>query len=83
MANPILRVALVGGAFDALMSGNVKKTANMVLAEIERAGAGNDVVVLAQGSMARLVPALGDRVPVPVLSSPRLGVEDLREALRE
>jgi hypothetical protein len=33
-----------------------------------------DVVVLAQVSKERLVPALG-ALPVPVLSSPRSGVE--------
>lgn len=76
-----VRRYLVEGAFDALMSGEGAKHDNMVLAEIERAGGENDVVVLAQGSMARMVTALEGRVPVPVLSSPRLGVEALREVL--
>lgn len=76
-----VRRYLVEGAFDVLMSGNGQKHDNMVLADIERASAENDVVVLAQGSMARLATALDGKSPVSVLSSPRLGVEALREAL--
>jgi Asp/Glu/hydantoin racemase len=76
-----MRRYLVEGAFDALMSGDGQKHDEMILAEIERAAGENDVVVLAQGSMARLVPALDGKTRVPVLSSPRLGVEALREAL--
>jgi Asp/Glu/hydantoin racemase len=71
---------LVDGAFDALMAGNPAEHDRMVMAEITRAASENDVVALAQGSMARLVPLL-DRPGAPVLSSPRLGVEALREVL--
>jgi hypothetical protein len=39
-----------------------------------------DLVLLAQASMARLVPRLPD-LPVPVLTSPRLAVEHLRQML--
>ncbi|HEY3937239.1 MAG TPA: aspartate/glutamate racemase family protein [Bryobacteraceae bacterium] len=77
-----VRRYLVEGAFDILMSGNGQKHDDMVLADIERASAENDVVVLAQGSMARLATALDGNSAVPVLSSPRLGVEALREVLR-
>ncbi len=76
-----IRRYLVEGAFDVLMCGDAQKHDDMILTEIARAAGENDVVVLAQGSMARLVPALGDQLPVPVLSSPRLGVEALREVL--
>ena len=78
-----IRRYLVEGAFDALMSGDSGQHDRMVLAEIVRARAENDVVVLAQGSMARLVAALDGKAQVPVLSSPRLGVESLREVLGE
>ena len=41
-----------------------------------------DVVVLAQASMARVAEAMPPgAVPVPVLSSPRLAVERLRQVL--
>ena len=52
----------------------------IVLAMIRRAAAENDVVVLAQGSMTVLLPLLKD-IPVPVLSSPRLCVERVKELL--
>ncbi len=39
-----------------------------------------DVIVLAQVSMARLVPSLGS-LPVPVLSSPQSGVASVKRAL--
>ena len=80
-ASIVIRRYLVEGAFDVLMSGDGVMHDRMVLAEIERAGSENDVVVLAQGSMARLAPHLEGRVTVPVLSSPRLALEALREVL--
>lgn len=71
---------LVDSAFDALIAGNSEEHDRLLKAEIERAMSENDVVVLAQGSMARLVPVLAPS-SVPVLSSPRLGVEALKERL--
>ena len=41
-----------------------------------------DVIVLAQASMQRLKDRLGDETGLPVLSSPRMGVEFLAETLR-
>ena len=72
---------LVEGAFDALMGGQKELHDSLVLAAIESAARENDAVVLAQGSMARLVPALSGRVNVPVFSSPRSGIEALKRAL--
>jgi Asp/Glu/hydantoin racemase len=72
---------LVEGAFDALAGGDSAKHDRMVMAEIQRAASENDVVVLAQGSMARLMPGLDGKLTVPVLCSPRLGVEALKEVL--
>ncbi|MFO7168859.1 MAG: aspartate/glutamate racemase family protein [Chloroflexota bacterium] len=76
-----IRRHLVEGAFDALMAGRADEHDRLVMAEVERAAQGADVVVLAQASMARLVPQLGE-LPVPVLSSPLGGVESLRRALQ-
>ncbi len=72
---------LVEGAFDALIGGDASQHDSWVLEAIVRAAAGNDVVVLAQGSMARLLSALPASLTTPVLSSPRLGVEALRDSL--
>ena len=71
---------LAGDAYDALMAGNSEEHDRLLKAEIERAMSENDVVVLAQGSMARLVPMLPQN-SVPVLSSPRSGVEALKDYL--
>jgi aspartate/glutamate racemase len=72
---------LVDPAFDALLAGDAERHDRLLKAEIERAMSENDVVVLAQGSMARLVSMVQGRSAVPVLSSPRLGVQALRERL--
>src|SRR4051794_1964571 len=70
---------LVQSAFDALLAGDAEEHDRLLKAEIEKAMTENDVVVLAQGSMARLVPSIVQRVPV--LSSPRSSVEALKERL--
>ncbi|HSU18418.1 MAG TPA: aspartate/glutamate racemase family protein [Acidobacteriaceae bacterium] len=72
---------LAGAAFEALLAGDAARHDELLKSEIVRAASENDVVVLAQGSMARLVPQLAGSVNVPVLSSPRLGVEALRDVL--
>lgn len=72
---------LANAAFDALMAGRPEEHDAMVKAQIQQAMTENDVVVLAQGSMARLVPQVQGTSSVPVLSSPRLGVEALRDRL--
>jgi Asp/Glu/hydantoin racemase len=72
---------LVSPAFDALLAGDAIRHDQLLKTEIVRAASENEVVVLAQGSMARLVPQLTEEIDVPVLSSPRLGVAALRDAL--
>lgn len=72
---------LVDGALKVLMEeGDVEKHNNMVLDVIEKASQNSDAIVLAQGSMTVLLPYL-KHIKVPVLSSPRLGVERVREVL--
>jgi Asp/Glu/hydantoin racemase len=62
------------------MAGNSEEHDRLLMAEIRRAMSENDVVVLAQGSMARLAAML-PHASVPVLSSPRSGIEALKEQL--
>lgn len=71
---------LVQGAFDVLMGGDPAGHDAMIQETIASAAAQSDVVVLAQGSMARLVPAL-PALDVPVLSSPDRGMADLKRCL--
>ncbi|MDR2514635.1 MAG: aspartate/glutamate racemase family protein [Christensenellaceae bacterium] len=76
-----LDIRLVKGAMMVLIEeGNVEKHNQMVLGEIEAAAKENDVIVLAQGSMVVLLPYL-KHIEKPVLSSPRLGVEYLKEVI--
>ena len=69
---------------DAMMilieKGDVETHNKMVLGEVEAAAESCDVVVLAQGSMTVLLPLL-DHIQKPVLTSPRLGVERVKEVL--
>ena len=71
---------LVDGALDILMSGDVDRHNELVIKAIKRAESENDVVVLAQGSMTAILPLLTD-IQKPVLTSPRLAVERVKEEL--
>jgi len=69
---------LVPGAFDALQAGR-RDTHDALVTEAARAvAARNDVLVLAQASLAHLAEPLAASLPVPVLSSPPLCVEAVR-----
>jgi hypothetical protein len=70
---------VVTGAADAHDRGDRESVDSLVADAVSRVGAGADVVVLAQASMARAA-ALAD-VAVPVLSSPAGGVAALLEAV--
>ena len=69
---------------DAMMilieQGDVETHNKMVLGEVEAAAENCDVVVLAQGSMTVLLPLLG-HIQKPVLTSPRLGIQRMKEVL--
>lgn len=72
--------SLVDGAFEAVISGNGARHDELVKAALVKLVKDVDVVVLAQASMARVVDALSAaEKPVPILSSPRLAVERLKE----
>jgi hypothetical protein len=72
---------LVEGAFDLLIGGERAKHNQMVLDAIRDLYRRTDVIVCAQGSMMAIVPDLGP-TPVPVLTSPRLGVQSAAEWLQ-
>jgi aspartate/glutamate racemase len=75
-----IRRVLAEGAFDVLKAGDVQGHNAMVLREIRSVQGAADVIVLAQGSMAVLVPAL-QGLGVPVLASPRLGMMRVKQLL--
>jgi len=72
--------ALAEGGFQALLDGKSELHDEIVKRTIQSLADKVDVIVLAQVSMARLVPSLTD-LKVPVLSSPQSGVEAVRDAL--
>ncbi|MCL1830305.1 MAG: aspartate/glutamate racemase family protein [Oscillospiraceae bacterium] len=69
---------LEDGAMLALMAGDRDKHNSVLLSAIEKAAAENDVVVLAQGSMTAILPLIG-HIDKPVLTSPKLAFEYLKE----
>ena len=71
---------LAEGAFQALLEGKTEAHDEVVRRTILSLLDKVDVIVLAQASMARLTSSLGD-LKVPVLSSPRSGVEAVRALL--
>lgn len=74
---------LVDGALDILMKEHdLDKHNQLVKEKIELAERECDVVVLAQGSMTAILPVLG-QTEKPVLTSPRLAVERIKQLLEE
>ena len=76
------RDRLCDGAFDALREGDSERHDELVREGLRDLLGWADVVVLAQASMARVVDTLSeDERRTPILSSPRLGMERVRELL--
>jgi Asp/Glu/hydantoin racemase len=73
---------VVAGAFEAVISGDGAKHDALVGQALRNLAPKVDVIVLAQASMARVVDSLKpEEKPVPILSSPRLAVENLATLL--
>ncbi len=76
-----IKTYLADGALDVLMKEkNREKHDRLVLDLLKQAEKENDVIVLAQGSMITLEPYLSE-IAIPVLTSPRIGVEKARHVL--
>jgi len=76
-----VKTYLADGALDVLMKEkNREKHDKLVLDLLKQAEKENDVIVLAQGSMITLEPYLA-QFSIPVLTSPRLGVQKVRSIL--
>jgi len=73
---------LVEGAFATLMAGDAAGHDDRVAAALREACQSADVVVLAQGSMARVLPRLSAAEQALCLISPPLAVETVAEVLR-
>jgi Asp/Glu/hydantoin racemase len=70
------------GAFEALRAGDTERHDSLVRAGLAEMIGWADVIVLAQASMARVLNSLSeDERRTPILTSPRLGMEKVRELL--
>lgn len=77
-----VETVLCPGAFEALGKGDMGSHDGIVIETLKELMERVDVVVLAQASMARVADLLPeDERKAPILSSPRLGVERLREVM--
>jgi Asp/Glu/hydantoin racemase len=76
-----LQPELVSGAFEILIGGDKAQHDAMVSASARNLASQVDLLVLAQASMTRLVPRLQEETGLPVLSSPRLGIEYANQIL--
>jgi Asp/Glu/hydantoin racemase len=70
---------LESAAFHAKLAGDNPKHDHLVKDAVHRLAQNNDVVVLAQASMAHLAEPLGKEVRVPVLASPKFCIKALEE----
>jgi aspartate/glutamate racemase len=68
-------------AFAALNQGDAATHDRILLEELRGLAARVDVVILAQASMSGLMSSVPSDLPVPVLSSPGLAVEKVKEML--
>ncbi len=73
--------ALCQDAFQAILQGDIEKHDRLVMEKATALAQKVDVLVLAQGSMARLALPLSQQVKIPVLSSPHLFAESLKSML--
>lgn len=74
---PAIEPVLVEGAYEALMAGDQARHDDLLAAALEEAARRNDVVVLAQASMARVLPRIAPSEQPKFLVSPPLAVEDV------
>ncbi len=80
--NPEIISYLCEGAFQAVISGDTDTHDSIVSNGLRELIPKVDVIVLAQASMARVVDTLSEEEKtVPILSSPRLGIEATKKVI--
>jgi Asp/Glu/hydantoin racemase len=72
--------SLAEGAFEAVLAGNTEKHDSLLIQALRDLRRKVDVVVLAQASMARVIPQL-ESSGAPILSSPELAVRNARDVM--
>jgi Asp/Glu/hydantoin racemase len=74
---------LCDGAFDLLLAGKTDEHDRRISEAVMKAAQNHDVLVFAQASMSRLVPALAGKISVPLFASPELAMGRLKEMFAE
>lgn len=70
------------GAFKSLMENDIKRHDEMILNEIIRLSKKVDVIILAQASMSRLADEFCGRFSIPILTSIKSGIKQVRKIMR-
>ena len=79
-----IEAALCVGAHRLMLAGDMAAHDDIVLGYLRQMMETQDVIVLAQGSMARVAELIPERErKAPILSSPRLGIQRAKEILDE
>jgi aspartate/glutamate racemase len=74
---------LIEGAYQKLMSGDREGHDNLLVEKLQDLARRADVVVLAQASMARVLPAIPEAEREKFMSSPRLAMERVKRTVAE
>jgi Asp/Glu/hydantoin racemase len=74
-----VQAELESKAFEARLSGNISEHDRLVKETIRKLARKNNVIVLAQASMAHLADEMKDQLNVPILASPVLCMEALQQ----
>lgn len=76
-----VQAELESEAFQARLSGDIQEHDRIVKQSILKLSRNNEVIVLAQASMAHLADEMKNQIKIPVLASPRLCMETLKQML--
>jgi Asp/Glu/hydantoin racemase len=76
-----VQAELESKAFQARLSGDIQEHDRIVKQSVLKLSKENDVVVLAQASMAHLADEMKDQIEIPVLASPGLCMEALNQMI--
>jgi len=77
----VISEGMAEGAFQAVISGDKDKHDQLILDAAEKLAAQVDLFVLAQGSMARMENQIAETTGKQVLSSPEMGVLNVKEVV--
>ncbi|MGO4889997.1 aspartate/glutamate racemase family protein [Anaerobacillus sp. MEB173] len=75
-----IQTVVISEAFEAIQNGNIHKHDELIKNEIAKLSVDNEVILLAQFSMARVLDALESR-SIPILTSPETSVKTIVELL--